>query len=191
MIIAVDHSLRGTAAVALTQAGEVFDRTIISPAKTISGVELVAYHQLRFSDFIAKVKQQVRVNGAPPVRGVVLEGLSHSSVGSSKDVQAGIFWTLQTVVYLNHPELLLGVIPVTMWRASVLSKEEQREAKQHKDGLKKACVAKLPTPVRDQFAAFVQANEEYLRAAKASQWKDCIYDLTDAYWLGQYRKTLS
>jgi hypothetical protein len=53
-------------------------------------------------------------------------------------------------------------------------------------GLKKACVDKLPHEVKAKFLAYLKEEEPRLRATKQSQWKDCIYDLTDAYWIGHY-----
>lgn len=125
------------------------------------------------------------------VEGVVLEGLSFAGKGAAKDKQYGIFWCMLTALLDKVPGIIRGKVPVTSWRAKVLTKEEQKAAKTKTDGLKKACVDKLPQDVREKFEAYVKLSESWLREVKGSKWKDCVYDLTDAYWMGKYRLTLT
>ena len=178
-IVGIDHSLRSTGVVSLDAKGKLKHYTVIAPPKEMKQ-EILLLHQLRCLEGWAAI-QNTRMDFA-------LEGLSFGAVGSSKDLQAGLFWAMRLQLMMNYPDSLVGVVPVTSWRAKVLTPEEQKKAKlSGKDGLKKATVEKLPSEVWDAFTSYLQAHEARLRLAKGSSWKECLYDLTDAYFLARYR----
>jgi hypothetical protein len=113
----------------------------------------------------------------------VLEGLSFGSKSAKSDLIAANWWGVVTTLRTLYPNLLIGKIPVTSWRSKIVTRDEQKEAKAlHKtDPLKKVVVAKLPPDVLSTF-------EKYLSDNKLK--KSCMYDLADAYFLGQVRLTL-
>lgn len=183
MFLGIDQSKRSTAAVLLNPDGSLRDFTLICLAD--EDEKLILSQWFVFDNWMdSALGERERVAGA------LIEGLSFGSVGSGKDFLAGLQWFFRAQ-FRDCYGLFLGTVPVSMWRSKVLTKEEQREAKAAgKDGLKKACVAKLPAPVFERFDKYLKENEISLRAVKKSLWKDCIYDLTDAYWIGQYRLSL-
>jgi hypothetical protein len=188
MIISIDLSLRSTGVCALGPNGTLEDFTLITPEETHE--DLLCGISDEILEFISACRH---TTGFVPTRGFVIEGLSFNSFSSSKDVIAGNFWNLRCDLFRFYPSVPIGIIPVTSWRSWLLTKEEQKEAKlDKKDGLKKACVAKLPDGVRKQFEGYLYTREfpESLRKNKDHQEK-ALYDLTDAYFIGKYRQTLS
>lgn len=180
MIISIDQSKRSTAQVVLDAAGNMPHFEVICPPKRVDEEELLTY-QMRYLGITASL---VKPNG------YVIERPAYGAKGSSKDILAALFWMMRCFA-LEKTGKPASIIPVTSWRSWVLSKEEQREAKKDKDGLKKAVVAKLPENVWRQFDEYLYKNEAYIRAAKGSQWKDSMYDLADAWHQGQYRLSLN
>jgi hypothetical protein len=115
----------------------------------------------------------------------VIEGLSHAGKSASKDVIAGLFWSIRMTIRQLYPEMPIGVIPVTSWRAPVLKPAEVKEAKTlyspKKDAIKIATAKKLPDDIREWF-------DEYITCSGYK--KETLYDLTDAYFLAKYRNSL-
>jgi hypothetical protein len=180
MLVAIDHSLRSTAVVAFTDAGALFEYAVLSPDKSYDNEPLILYQWAILADLLEAWDSEETITHA------ILEGLSFGAKGNRKDLQTGLFWWLRTSLWAQRPKTRVDIVPVARWRSFVLSKEEQKEAKKIPSGLKKACVDKLPHEVKAKFLAYLKEEEPRLRATKQSQWKDCIYDLTDAYWIGHY-----
>ena len=182
MFIGTDQSKRSTAAVMLNPDGSMKDFTLICLAD--EDEELILKQWEYFDDWVCQ-------NAFPEnLKGALIEGLSFGSVGSGKDFLAGLQWYFRSQFKACYG-LFLGTTPVSQWRSKVLTKEEQREAKKEgKDGLKKACVAKLPADVRERFSEYLAEHEQELRKVKKSLWKDCIFDLCDAHFIAQYRLSL-
>ena len=182
MFLGVDQSKRSTAAVLLNPDGSMKDFTLIVRAEED---ELLILQQ--WADFTTWLNP-TRNEG--DIRGALIEGLSFGSVGSGKDFLAGLQWFFRAR-FRHTYGLFLGTTPVSQWRSKVLTKEEQREAKKEgKDGLRKACVNKLPVEVKERFDVYLKEHEVELRKVKKSLWKDCIYDLSDAHGIAQYRLSL-
>lgn len=181
MIVAVDHSLRSTAVVAFTDAGAMYEMALLNPDKSYDNEALILNQWATLADLLEAW------DAAEPITQVVLEGLSFGAKGNRKDLQTGLFWWIRTQLKMRYRKVRIDIVPVTRWRAQVLTKEEQREAKKVKsNGLKKACVEKLSPWVKEKFDFYMESEKPRLRKAKESLWKDCIFDLTDAYWIGQY-----
>lgn len=193
MLISVDQSKRSTAAVALKQNEELDDFILINLDSTYDGEKLLNAQWQKLKGFINTASRWENIEG------ITFEGLSFGSVGSGKDLLAGLLWYLRTRCTVVFPEVPVGIVPVTSWRSKVLSKEEQKEATKEKDGLKKACVDKLPADVKERFLKYVEYNKDHINSCKVKDWKpgsnskvylDSMYDLCDAYWLGKYRLSL-
>lgn len=171
MYLGIDQSKRSTGLVLLDKDGELKDFRLICPSMTLDGVELVQYQVDQYVKFL--IKNDLTYN-KPKV--ALIEGLSFGAIGGAKDILAGLNWVFR-FVSLSTGEFYLGTVPVAGWRSKVISKEEQREAKQIKDGLKKAVVDKLPVDVREAFTEYVKGK---------SFKKESLYDITDAYWIAKH-----
>lgn len=174
MLVSIDLSLRSSGVVVLNTEGSLVDFMLVTPS--VSGYKdemLLTYISNEIIDFIYTRE----------INAIVIEGLSFNSFSSEKDKINGNFWHLRCELAEEFPDAPIGIIPVTSWRASVISKAEQKEIKKvsDKDAVKKACVARLPEEVLNRFTEYLQEN---------GHSKKGLYDLTDAYWLGQFRLSL-
>ena len=115
----------------------------------------------------------------------VIEGMAFAGVSGFKDVIAGIYWGVRTAIWQKFPEVLVGSVPVTSWRAPVLNKEERKYAKENfspkNEAIKKATVNKLPTEIYDRFHDYLGKNKRSIKK---------MYDLADAYFFGVYSNSL-
>lgn len=175
MIIGIDQSKRSTAAVCIDMDKVLVDFMLVNPPKSMDGEELIHYQWQDLDEFILPYATQLR--------GVALEGLSFNSVGSGKDLLAGIFWYIRTCLFRYYPTKPVGVIPVLAWRSKVIDAAERKVINSFrvKDGIKKFTVEKLPYEVKVKF-------EQYIREQGIK--KEAIYDLADAYFIAQYRLSL-
>ncbi len=171
MYLGIDQSKRSTGLVLLDAEGELKDFRLICPSMTLDGVELVQYQVDQYVKFL--IKNDLTYN-KPKV--ALIEGLSFGAIGGAKDILAGLNWVFR-FVSLSTGGFYLGTVPVAGWRSKVLNKEEQRDAKQIKDGLKKAVVDKLPVDVRLLFTEYVKSK---------GFKKESLYDLADAYMISRY-----
>lgn len=172
LYLGIDQSKRSTGMVLVNEAGELIDYTLINEPK-LDGEELILLQLHQLDKFL-----QDNIDSNEELAGALIEGLSFGSVGAGKDFLAGLQWAFRVFMYGNYR--FLGTVPVSEWRSKVLTKEEQREAKASgKDGLKKACVEKLPWEVQEAFVDYV---------GKMKVKKDALYDLCDAYWIAQHCK---
>lgn len=174
MLVSIDLSLRSSGVVVLDKDGSLVDFMLVTPAVSDYRDEvLLTYISNEIIDFVYTLG----------IHAIVIEGLSFNSFSSEKDKINGNFWHLRCELAEEFPEVPIGIIPVTSWRASVIPKADQKEIKKtsDKEAIKKACVARLPEEVRKRFTEYLQEN---------SHSKKGIYDLTDAYWLGQFRLSL-
>lgn len=184
MFVGIDSSKRSTAAVLLNRDGSMCSFLLINRADEDEGLLLGQWH-----DFAVWLGHNMKSPDC--VSGALIEGLSFGSVGSGKDFLAGLQWYFRAQFAFNYQKFL-GTTPVSQWRSKVLNKDEQKAAKlAGKEGLKKACVEKLPESVKLLFSEYIHQNEKQIRAVKKSLWKDCIYDLTDAYWIAEYCRSLN
>jgi hypothetical protein len=169
VIAAIDLSLRSAGIVVLKATGEIHQCLVVAVKREEADDE----------HLLLEIEKQVLgfLQTIPGLTQVVIEGLAFGAKSVRRDLIDGNWWNLKKEIRQWRPQLIIDTVPVTQWRKSVLDKEEQREAKKaHKtDGLKKACVDKLPWAVRH----YLEAQLKLFRMpAKA------IYDLTDAYWMG-------
>jgi len=174
LYLGIDQSKRSTGMVLVNEEGELIDYKLINEPK-LDGEELILLQLQQLHTFIL---DNIYVGANAGLAGALIEGLSFGSVGSGKDFLAGLQWAFRVFMYDTYR--FLGTVPVSEWRSKVLTKEEQREAKAAgKDGLKKACVEKLPWEVREAFVDYV---------GKLKVKKDALYDACDAYWIAQHCK---
>jgi len=175
MIIGIDQSKRSTAVVCMDLAGRLVDFLLINPPKELDGEVLISYQWDLIDSFVSAYQKDLK--------GIALEGLSFNSVGSGKDLLAGIFWAVRLNLYKKFPEIPVGVIPSASWRSAFIDKEKRKKIKELgiKDGLKKATVDELPFEVRVRFENYIREN---------GIKKEALWDLADAFGIAKYRLSL-
>jgi len=188
LYLGIDQSKRSTAAVLLDKKGTLIDYTLINEPD--DEVELIITQWFYLTRFIRE-----NICSHEDIKGALIEGLAFGAVGGSKDFLAGLQWYFRARMRDDYG-VFLGTVPVSKWRAVVLDKAEQREAKAAgKDGLKQAVVNKLPEDVRSAFADYVEACKDRILLAKYPQSKpgsrstrhqEALYDLADAYFIADY-----
>lgn len=171
--VGVDQSKRSTAIVCTDKEGNLIDFLLSSPPLPMDNEELLVYITNDFTTLVNKWQLDRGISK------VTLEGLSFGSVSSSKDLLAGLLWTLRLTLYKDYPNIPYSVVPVTRWRSKVLPIETRREITKQKtkNGLKQAVVDVLPYTVKVRF-------EDYMRNNKLK--REAIFDLADAYWLSRF-----
>ena len=180
-MIAVDLSLRSAGLVDLGLSGSLRKCKVIRIDKKEADDEhLLLAIEKQVLQFAAKSPAVTAyTTGAQVPAMFALEGLAFMGTSGRRDLIDGNWWNLKKELRQAYPNAVIDVVPVSKWRASVLSREEQRAAKAaHKtEGLKLACVAKLPAEVHGAFTQYLADNGLPHKA---------IFDLTDAYWLGRF-----
>lgn len=190
--LGIDLSLRSTGLVFLNQ-DQIEYKLITSDAKKLNGEELLLYNIKEILEFIDYHRPKY----------IGLEGLSFGSVSSSKDILAGNFWYLRTMIYQNYvtPE----IIPVLTWRCPLFNKEERAELKCNMgllNELKKQLI-KLPKDEKKQLLLdnellIERANIKYVTWEKLPEpiksdfekigFSKGGFDLTDAYFIADYMR---
>lgn len=123
------------------------------------------------------------INYYPKIDTFVIEGLSLNSKSAKKDVIAGIYWGIRSIIKKYYPHILIGSIPVLSWRSWVVPAKEMKEVKKIcRDPLKNAPLMKLPQDVYDAFMIYIVEKKMNITS---------MFDLTDAYWLAIYRNSLN
>ena len=192
LIVGIDLSLRSTGICAVDFKGNLIDFTLIqSDSKTLNDEELLQYNSteiVNFTDKIWRANQYLGVKAAVEhpewvLSKIIIEGLSFGGISGNKDILQGNFWVLRTKLKEFGRDIPIEICPVTKWRSKVISKVEQREAKKNdpKNGLKLACVEKLPSDVRDRFEKYLDEN-----GIKRTKSKDPLWDICDAYWISKH-----
>lgn len=174
MLLSLDMSMRSSGVVVLDEDNNMYHFEVIkTDAKQFPyDVDLMIYISGRIMDIIE----------AYDVTEFVIEGLSLNSKSAKKDVIAGIYWVLITMVTINYPEILIGSIPVKSWRTHLRTKDEWSWFKKNcRDALKNGVFTLLPEDIKRQFLLYVEANGMKIES---------VFDLTDAYFLGIYRNSL-
>lgn len=176
MILSIDMSLRSTGWCVINFDGKLVDFNIIkTEADDFPDDEDLIVHLRDEIDMLLINYDEIEQ--------VVIEGLSLNSQSPKKDVIAGAYWALRTLVRQNYPDLLLGSVPVSSWRGWVTTPAERKAMKLIcPDHLKNVVYNKLSIDIRERFLKFVVMNGYGHTAA---------FDLTDAYWLAQYRNSLN
>jgi hypothetical protein len=177
MLIAMDMSMRSSGLIALEPDNEIIDLSVIvTTKKDFPDQEDLIIH---ITDTVINFIEKHSANS------FVIEGMAFAGLSGFKDVIAGIYWGVRVAIWRTFPQMLVGSVPVTSWRAPVLNKEERKYAKENfspqAEAIKIATVNKLPTEIYDRF-------HDYLGENKMSIKK--MYDLADAYFLGVYRNSL-
>jgi hypothetical protein len=188
--VGIDQSKRSTAAVSLNDDGEMVGFTLISPSMDMDKEELIAYQWYELNNFLS-------VQACNSLLAIALEGAAFSAGGSSSDLLWGIQWFLRTSIYINYPEIPIGIITPASWRASIVHIEDQRTYKAMyggKIGLKHAVKEKLPTSVLTAFVDYLEAYKNSINMAKgkeigsrSKEYLKSIYDLADAWGIARHR----
>lgn len=171
MIASIDLSLRSTGVCVTDYTGELIEFRLFTPsAKEWNDEALLMHIAECITSFLSKFD----------ITAIAIEGLSFNSFSSEKDKINGNFWHLRCALKETFPEALIGIIPVNSWRNHLLSKVEQKAAKDSggKDAIKKACVVRLPRSVEERFSSYLSRNKLPSK---------CMFDLTDAFFIGQFR----
>lgn len=177
MLVSMDMSMRSSGLVAMDENNTLIDFDVIKT--TLDDFpydeDLIIHVRERTWEFIESVQADK----------FVIEGLSYAGKSSRKDVIAGVFWGVRTLIRTKCPDMPIGVVPVTSWRSKTLTKTDREYAKKNftpqKEALKIATVEKLPFPIKDYFLDFI---------SRKGYDSKTMYDLADAYFLAIYRNSL-
>ena len=183
----IDLSLRSTGICITDEDGTLIEYQLVSNP-TEKNEELVIKNT---RDIIRFLK-----NYDTDLKHIVIEGLAYMGVSASKDLIAGNFWNLRCILRLTFPDIPVTIVPVTEWRKLYISKERAKELKESfkelptdtkeekkakknlkTDWQKKECVRILPEEMKAKFLDYIE---------KLDVKKESIYDLTDAYFIGQW-----
>jgi hypothetical protein len=137
---------------------------------------------------------------------VNLEGLSHGSKSSSKDVIAGNFWILRCA--MHEAGIEVNILPVSMWRAPLFNSEERKEMRRNTSLYRelKKIIKLTKTRVRKmelvkenigvieassiKIQTFLKCPEGIKKAILAVTGDAGRFDLSDAYFLSECNKKL-
>lgn len=194
MFIGIDLSLRSTGLVCLSETGEYIDKKLIQPNPDIyNNEELIIYIWKEIKSFIDLYKPSH----------IGLEGLSFSSLSSSKDIMAGNFWYIRIKIREEYPNTILKIIPVLTWRNHLFDKEERKTLKENENKakeLKKELIKLEPKEkkrkLEENQELLLKSNIKYLTWEKlpkelAEEFKKIgfnkgCYDVTDAYFITKH-----
>lgn len=192
-IVSIDLSLRSTALVFLNQTDYTYE-LVKSDSKKLNDEKLLQYNWNCINSFIAKHKPDI----------IAIEGLSFNSVSSSKDLIAGNFWFIRTMIDIHYPDIKLIIVPVLTWRNPLFNKEERKELKDNTKKLKdikkliKDCKDKADKQklTLDNEELILKSNIKYLTWEKLpikirEEFNDVgftkgCFDLTDAYFIAKH-----
>lgn len=170
-MIAIDLSMRSTGIVRLTLKNKLVNFKIIKNTE-LDYEELLVWNAEKIVEFCISHRPEY----------IAFEGLSFMSKSAKMDMIYGNFWNARCAVRKEFgDDMPIGAIPVLSWRNSILSKQELKNAKKIKEGLKIAVVNKLSKDIKNHFEKYISLNKFP---------KKSIYDLADAYHIGHYRNTL-
>ena len=176
-IASIDLSLRSTGICITDEKGSLIEYQLISNMEE-KNEQLVIKNTKDIIHFLKDYDTDLKH--------IVIEGLAFMGVSSSKDIIYGNFWYLRCLLYLTFPDIPVTIVTVTQWRKPFISKERAKELKDSfkenpkakKDWQKKECVRILPEELKIKF-------EDYIK--KLGVKKDAIYDLSDSYFIGQWK----
>lgn len=188
MYLGIDLSLRSTGLCFLGKDDVVKYKIVAPSAKKFNDEELLIHVAEEICSFIEECQ---------PTH-IGLEGLSFGSLSSSKDIIAGNFWYIRTMIYKNFPDVTLEIIPVLTWRSKLFDKPQRDELKANTLAVK-ALKLSFKDLTKEQKAEIALANEEMILNSdiKHVTWKKVpeplrtefqgfkkgCYDLTDAYFI--------
>ena len=178
MLVSMDMSMRSSGLIAILPNNDLIDYTVLKTSKDDfpDTEDLIIHITKQVYEFIDDFDADQ----------FVIEGLAFAASSGHKDVLAGIYWGIRTMIWQKFPSILIGSVPVTSWRSKVLTKEDRKYAKENytpkAEAIKIATVNKLPEDIKEIFLDYIK-SEGYD--------KKSIYDLTDAYFLGKYRNSLN
>lgn len=175
MILSMDMSLRSSGVCIIDKEDNLIHFELIKTEKEdfIFDEDLIIYLSDKIINLIHKY----------PIDQFVIEGLSFNSKSSRKDVIAGIYWTIRTLIRKTFPSIPIGSIPVRSWRSWVISTADLKDLKKVcPDNLKNGPLMKLPFAIREMFLEYTIKNGHHLKS---------IFDLSDAYWIAVYRNSLN
>jgi hypothetical protein len=192
MAMGIDLSLRSTALVNI-KGNDVSYKLVTPSSKVYNDEELLLYNQ-------REIRQYIKI--CVPDK-IALEGLSFGSLSGSKDILAGNFWMIRTMIKQEFPDIELTIVPVLTWRSPLFTKEERKELKDNTEKVKllKLEIAKLPK--EDKQATLLQneelihrANIKYLTWLKVPEphksefqkvgFNKGTFDLVDGYFLARH-----
>lgn len=170
-MVAIDLSMRSTGIVRMTTNNKLIDFKVISNKK-LDFEELLIWNADEILNFCKRGNLSY----------VAFEGLSLGGASGFKDMIQGNFWHVRCTIRKHYGDKFpIGSIPVLSWRSKVLTKDERKDAKKVKEGLKIFVVNKLPAHIKTNF-------ENYIKKHNLSP--KSIYDLADAYHIALYRNNL-
>lgn len=188
-IIGIDLSMRSTGLTYKNEDELEFD-SINPSAKTYNDEALLSYNAKMVCNFIDKYVPDV----------IVLEGLSHNSISSSKDLIAGNFWHVRIAIKERYLLVPLYIVPVKSWREPLFSKEERKiiaqctkelkELKKLMKGCNKAERNDLTLQNESiilgsdiKYQTYLKLPEEIRERLKDNSAK---YDITDSYFIAKH-----
>jgi hypothetical protein len=196
--IGIDQSKRSTALCAILDGTKVLDCMLVTPPSDYDTEMLINFQWSLIGPFIQNLcKLPEAVNGIA----IALEGAAFSAGGSSSDLLWGIQWYIRTRIFVEFPDIPIGIITPATWRSSIVPITEQREFKSKfggKIGLKHAVVSKLPSAVTTMFDNYIdQAKYRILESkglkpdGRSNKHLEGMFDLADAYGIAYHRYLIS
>lgn len=178
MILAIDMSLRSTGWCIIKFDGNLVDFGIIKTDKDeFPDDEALIVHLRDTIDMLLIDHGEIEQ--------VVIEGLSLNSKSPKKDVIAGAYWIVRTVIWEHYAEegITIGSVPVLSWRNWFTTLEERKDFKKNcPNHLKNVVFCKLPIDIQNKFLYYVINRGHNMKS---------VFDLADSYGLAQYRNHLN
>jgi hypothetical protein len=176
--------MRSAGLVCLDEAGNLLDKLLIVTSKeSCDGIDLLRYVGTEILQFMD--------NNEPSA--FIIENLAFNAKSGTKDLTAGLWWHVKYKVQSAYPHVLYGTMPVQSWRNKTIDlKKENKQRLQEKYGkkyLKEGVLAELPPEVRDEFDQYISLTE-FPKGVSRQRRLDSVYDLSDAYFMGQRRLEL-
>lgn len=189
MGMGIDLSLRSTAVVNINKNGITY-KLVTSSSKNLNDEELLLYNQREIRQIIKSCNPDK----------IALEGLSFGSLSGSKDILAGNFWMIRSMIKQDFPDIKLTIKPVTSWRNKLFTKDERLELKENtikvkvlKEQIKKMNKIEKTNILIENEELILRSSIKYLTWLKVPEplksefkyygFNKGCFDFTDAYFL--------
>lgn len=182
-LVSIDLSMRSAGLVCLDENGRLEDQLLIPTQKTNDfddDENLIRYMSSTILGFSQRHTPTAFAQ----------EGLSFGSSSGRTDLIAANWWYTRILLKDYFPDALFGSVPVLSWQSQTLDLKKAGRAllkeTYGKDYLKKAVCALLPPSVEVTFKEYL-GNFEWPKGYENAKKKTALWDLADAYFMGQYR----
>lgn len=190
-ILGIDLSIRSTGLCLLTKSS--YNYSLIQPNDKLKDEEVINHNSTKILEFITEYN---------PTH-IGIEGLSHNSISSSKDLIAGNFWHLRTEIFKLNKNLIVDIIPVKSWREPLFTKEERKQLRENEKLVKKL-KADIKQLSKSEKTKILLENEDLIKHGniKYLTWEKLpepmksdfetlgfshgAFDISDSYFIAKY-----